>query len=126
MPNICIQPITKDPLKVHLSRIASVYFEHPDLDKFAQLALDFGFVEKYRTKDTIYFRGYGKGPFVYVASARGDSVVRHSLRPRRTRLTRRLKWTPSSWHLSSTLSAEEISSPSTGRTTPFLKSSTAS
>lgn len=53
MPDILIPSITNDPSKVQLLRIAYIYFEHPDLDKFAKFALNFSFIEEYRTKDTI-------------------------------------------------------------------------
>ncbi|KAJ5697357.1 hypothetical protein N7488_011041 [Penicillium malachiteum] len=56
-----------DPSKVQLSRIAHVYFDHHDLEAFAKFAKDFGFVEAEQKGKTIYFRGYGKDPYIYVA-----------------------------------------------------------
>ncbi|KAH7126057.1 Glyoxalase/Bleomycin resistance protein/Dihydroxybiphenyl dioxygenase [Dactylonectria macrodidyma] len=76
MPDMLIPPISNDPSKVQLARISHVYFEHPDLDKFAEFADHFGFVEEHRTTDTIYFRGYGKDPYVYVASKSKDGKPR--------------------------------------------------
>lgn len=69
LPPSSIPTVKNDPSKVQLSRIAHVYFEHHDLAKFAQFAHDFGFVEVKRNDNgTIYYRGYGKDPYVYVAS----------------------------------------------------------
>lgn len=76
MPDMLIPPISNDPSKVQLSRLAHVYFEHPDLDKFSKFAEDFGFVVAHKTDDTIYFRGYGRDPYVYVASKSRDGKPR--------------------------------------------------
>lgn len=67
-----IPHVTNDPSKVQLSRLAHVYFEHPNLNQFAKFATDFGFVEAQQDGDTIYYRGYGKDPYVYVASRSKD------------------------------------------------------
>lgn len=72
MPDMLIPPIANDPSKVQLARLAHVYFEHVDLDKFVSFSKDFGFVEEKRTKDKIYYRGYGKDPYIYVASKSKD------------------------------------------------------
>lgn len=61
---------------MQLSRIAHVYFEHPDLDKFDRFADDFGFVKEAQIGDTIYYRGYGIDPFVYVATKSKDGKQR--------------------------------------------------
>lgn len=76
MPDMLIPPISNNPSKVQLARIAHVYFEHPDLVKFASFAEDFGFVVAQKSKDKIYFRGYGIDPFVYVASQSKDGKQR--------------------------------------------------
>ncbi|KAK5988568.1 Metapyrocatechase 2-like protein [Cladobotryum mycophilum] len=76
MPDMLIPPIKNDPSKVQLLRPSFVYFEHPSLDKFAEFAKDFGFVEAKRTRDSIYFRGYGKDPYVYVATRSKDDKPR--------------------------------------------------
>ena len=76
MPNMLIPPISNHPDKVQLARLGHVYFEHPDLEKFTKFAKDFGFVESKRTKDMIYYRGYGKDPYVYVASKSKDGRPR--------------------------------------------------
>jgi hypothetical protein len=68
VPNMPIPDVKNDPSKVQLVRLSHVYFEHPNLKEFAKFAADFGFVEAKREGDTIYFRGYGKDPYVYVAS----------------------------------------------------------
>ncbi|OAP63470.1 hypothetical protein AYL99_02697 [Fonsecaea erecta] len=68
-PNMPIVEVKNDPSKVQLVRLGHVYFEHPDLNKFAKFSKDFGFVEEKRDgNNTIYFRGYGRDPYVYVAS----------------------------------------------------------
>lgn len=76
MPDMLIPPIANDPSKVQLARPAHVYFEHPDLDKFRQFARDFGFVEERVTKDKIYFGGYSRDPYIYVASRSKDGKPR--------------------------------------------------
>ncbi|KPI44109.1 Metapyrocatechase 2 [Cyphellophora attinorum] len=58
--------------KVQLSRLAHVYFEHPDLEEFEKFAIDFGFVEAKRSENTTYLRGYGRDQYVYVASKSMD------------------------------------------------------
>ena len=63
-----IPPISNDPTKVQLVRLSHVYFEHSNLDEFAKFAHDFGFVEERRSGNTIYYRGYGRDPYIYVAS----------------------------------------------------------
>lgn len=65
--------ISNDPSKIQLERIAHVYFEHPDLDRFEEFAADFGFVEAYRDDDHILYRGYGLDPYCYVARRPGNS-----------------------------------------------------
>lgn len=67
-PPTSIPTVTNNPSKVQLSRIAHVYFEHRDLKAFDAFAHDFGFVPVERKGDTIWYRGYGKDPYVYVAS----------------------------------------------------------
>lgn len=76
MPDMLIPPIANDPSKIQLSRISHVYFEHPDLQKFREFAKDFGFVEAKVEEDRIYFRGYGRDPYVYVASKSKDDKPR--------------------------------------------------
>ena len=68
LPPSSIPTVQNDPSKVQLSRIAHVYFEHSDLETFERFAKDFGFIQAERKGDTIYYRGYGKDPYVYVAS----------------------------------------------------------
>ena len=55
--------------KVHLERLSHVVYEHFDVNNFNSFAADFGLekIEDSFTKDTVFFRGYGKDPFVYVA-----------------------------------------------------------
>jgi hypothetical protein len=68
LPPASIPTITNNPSKVQLSRIGHIYFEHKDLAKFDKFANDFGFVKAEQKGNTIYYRGYGKDPYVYVAS----------------------------------------------------------
>ncbi|EXK46308.1 hypothetical protein FOXG_10832 [Fusarium oxysporum f. sp. lycopersici 4287] len=59
--------IKNDPSKIQLERIAHVYFEHPDLEKFDPFAKDFGLIPAYQDTDLNLYRGYGKDPYCYVA-----------------------------------------------------------
>ena len=76
IPDMLIPEIVNNPSKVQLCRLSHSYFEHPDLKHFDKFAKDFGFVEAHRTKDTIYFRGYGKDQYVYVATKSKDKKAR--------------------------------------------------
>ncbi|KAH8899817.1 Glyoxalase/Bleomycin resistance protein/Dihydroxybiphenyl dioxygenase [Thozetella sp. PMI_491] len=76
MPDMRVPQVTNNPSKVQLARISHVYFEHPDLNKFCAFAKDFGFVEADRKDGKIYFRGYGRDPYVYVASKSKDGKPR--------------------------------------------------
>lgn len=60
--------ITNSERKIQLLRIAHVYQKHPNLQKWAKFAKDFGFVEAHRQGPNVYFRGYGKDPYCIVAS----------------------------------------------------------
>ncbi|KKY17956.1 putative glyoxalase family protein [Diplodia seriata] len=51
--------------KIQLVRIAHVYYRHKDWEKAHAFLKDFGFEECKRTDDKIYYRGYGREPFVY-------------------------------------------------------------
>ncbi|CZR60148.1 related to 2,3-dihydroxybiphenyl-1,2-dioxygenase [Phialocephala subalpina] len=72
IPDMSIPDVKNDPSKVQLIRLSHVYFSHPNLKEFTKFALDFGFVEAHRDNDTIYFRGYGKDPYCYVAMESKD------------------------------------------------------
>ncbi|KAH8655230.1 Glyoxalase/Bleomycin resistance protein/Dihydroxybiphenyl dioxygenase [Xylariales sp. PMI_506] len=76
IPDMLLPTVKNSPDKVQLDRIAHVYFEHPDLEKFAEFSKDWGFVETKRTDDRIYLRGYGKDPYAYVASKSKDGKPR--------------------------------------------------
>lgn len=76
IPDMLIPEIVNHPSKVQLCRLSHAYFEHPDLNEFSKFAKDFGFIEAKRTKDTIYFRGYGKDQYVYVATKSKDHKPR--------------------------------------------------
>lgn len=68
VPAISIPDVHNNPSKVQLSRIGHVYFEHANLRNFEKFAADFGLVEEKRLGNTTYYRGYGRDPYVYVAS----------------------------------------------------------
>ncbi|KAH6615403.1 Glyoxalase/Bleomycin resistance protein/Dihydroxybiphenyl dioxygenase [Boeremia exigua] len=67
MTNMRIPIITNHSDKVQLTRLSHIYFEHADLEKFRKFADDFGFVEAKSTRDRVYYRGYGRDQYVYVA-----------------------------------------------------------
>lgn len=54
---------------VRLTRLSYVIYEHPSIDDFRKFADHFGFVETgSNDKDgSIYYRGYGEDPYVYIA-----------------------------------------------------------
>jgi hypothetical protein len=62
-----IPPISNSPCKIQLSRISHVYFSHPDISRFETFAADFGLVEAGRDGDTVFYRGFGREPYIYVA-----------------------------------------------------------
>lgn len=68
IPPMPIPDVHNDPSKIQLIRLGHVYFEHRNLKDFQRFAKDFGFIEERRIGNTIYYRGYGKDPYVYVAS----------------------------------------------------------
>ncbi|KAL1635814.1 hypothetical protein SLS56_001509 [Neofusicoccum ribis] len=57
--------MAKPERKIQLVRIAHVYYRHKDWEKADEFLQDFGFEECKRTDDKIYYRGYGREPFVY-------------------------------------------------------------
>lgn len=72
-----VPQVVNTPEKVQLARPTHVYVEHPDLSSFAEFAKDFGFVEEARDgSTTIYYRGFGKDPYAYVASQAKGSEKR--------------------------------------------------
>lgn len=75
-PDMRIPSIVNTPSKVQLARPSHIYVDHPDLDNFCKFAADFGFIEASRTKDCVYFRGYGKDPYCYVATRSKDGKPR--------------------------------------------------
>ena len=68
-----IPDIANSAAKIQLARVSHVYYNHPDLKEFEKFAQDFGFVEDSRTADRIFYRGYGRDPFSYVASKSATS-----------------------------------------------------
>ncbi|KAM5358691.1 hypothetical protein ACJZ2D_015082 [Fusarium nematophilum] len=59
--------------KVKVVRLASVHYQHPDLDKAAQFLKDFGLFEVFREVGRVYFGGFGADPYLYVAENAPDS-----------------------------------------------------
>lgn len=72
--------MSSPPQKINLVRIAHIYYTYPNLSSACDFLLDFGFTEvktihSNNNKDTsdttelekIYFRGYGKDPWVLCA-----------------------------------------------------------
>src|SRR5438046_7969743 len=74
--DMLIPPIYNNPSKVQLVRLSHIYFEHPDLQAFKKFAQDFGFTECKRSQTKIWYSGYGKDPYVYVASKSNDGKPR--------------------------------------------------
>lgn len=70
-----VPSVINDPSKIQLNRIGHVYFEHENLAEFDKFAVDFGFVEAKRDGDTVYYRGYGRDPFIYVAKKSKNGAV---------------------------------------------------
>ncbi|KAK4556985.1 hypothetical protein LTR86_005966 [Recurvomyces mirabilis] len=65
---------SKHDSKVQLAAPSYVIYEHTDLAGFRKFAVDFGLEEAGSSPDksTIYYRGYGADPFVYVARQAPD------------------------------------------------------
>jgi hypothetical protein len=76
VPDMLIPPIANNPNKVQLASLGHVYFEHPDLDQFDSFAADFGFAVVKKENGKVFYRGYGKDPFIYVASKSADGTPR--------------------------------------------------
>lgn len=55
--------------RVILTRLSYVVYEHPDLDKFRTFAKHFGLheVDSKDTSGVVFFGGYGKDQYVYIA-----------------------------------------------------------
>ncbi|KAJ4295803.1 hypothetical protein N0V88_004505 [Collariella sp. IMI 366227] len=69
MPNMLISPISNDPFKIQLYRPAHVYLDSGNLQMTS-------FVKERVTQNKTYFRGYGKDPYVYVASKSSDGKLK--------------------------------------------------
>lgn len=59
--------------QVRVTRLASVHYQHPDLEKVLQFYSDFGLIEERRTPDKVYLRGFGVDPYIYVAEQSSDA-----------------------------------------------------
>ncbi len=60
--------------RIKLHHIAHVYYKHKDVDASLRFMEDFGFEETARIGNKVFFRGYGKEPFVVAVEA-GDEDV---------------------------------------------------
>jgi hypothetical protein len=76
VPDMLIPPIANNPSKVQLASLGHVYFEHPDLEQFDSFAADFGFAVVRKEEGKVFYRGYGKDAFIYVASQSSDGHSR--------------------------------------------------
>jgi hypothetical protein len=68
MASLVLPLIRNDPSKIQLARISHVYQAHPDLEKWKTFAKDFGFEFVAETGKQAFYRGYGKDPYICVAS----------------------------------------------------------
>jgi hypothetical protein len=71
--------IPNNASNVQLARIDHVHLEHFDWEKSNEFIKNFMFVEAYRVISKIHYRGYRRGPFVYVASQSRGRVSRSSV-----------------------------------------------
>lgn len=76
MPDMLIPPISNNPVKVQLIQVSHICFGHPDLQASGKFAKDFGRTECARGQVKIYYSGYGKDPYVYVASKSNEGGPR--------------------------------------------------
>lgn len=61
-------PLQANDPRVRINKCSYVVYEHADLRKAEQFLLDFGMtIAERRSKDQIFFKGYGPDPFVYLA-----------------------------------------------------------
>ncbi|KAG5800962.1 hypothetical protein H9Q69_000089 [Fusarium xylarioides] len=58
--------------RILLDRLSHCRYGHPDLDKAKEFFTDFGLVLVLEKNDKIYFRGFGKDQFCYVAEKSND------------------------------------------------------
>ncbi|SLM37382.1 Glyoxalase/fosfomycin resistance/dioxygenase domain [Lasallia pustulata] len=56
-----------DSKQIRLVRLSHMRYMHPDLNTITQFLLDFGMHIAKKTDDTVWMRGYGSEPYVYVA-----------------------------------------------------------
>ncbi|KAF4340670.1 hypothetical protein FBEOM_5386 [Fusarium beomiforme] len=53
--------------KIKVVRLVAVHYQHPDLESASSFLRDFGLVEVIREDKRIYFGGYGRDPYLYIA-----------------------------------------------------------
>jgi hypothetical protein len=68
MASLVLPPIRNNPDKIQLARISHVYQAHPDLERWKVFAKDFGFEFVAESDKQVFYRGYGKDPYICVAS----------------------------------------------------------
>ena len=59
--------------RIRLARLSAVHYQHPDLAKATTFLGDFGLVETARHEQTIFYRGFGIDPCVYIAEKSPDA-----------------------------------------------------
>jgi hypothetical protein len=59
--------------KVHVTSLAHVHYQHPDLEKSLAFLKDFGLIEEERQATKAFLRGNGSQPFLYLAEQSPDS-----------------------------------------------------
>ncbi|KAF9890428.1 hypothetical protein FE257_005833 [Aspergillus nanangensis] len=62
--------------QIQVAYLAHVHYSHPNLDDAVNFLQDFGLIVEVTIERTVYLRGYGKQPFVYVAEQSPDQTRR--------------------------------------------------
>jgi catechol 2,3-dioxygenase-like lactoylglutathione lyase family enzyme len=58
--------------RVHVTSLAHVHYQHPDLEKSLAFFKDFGLIEESRQPNKSFLRGNGSQPYLYVAEQSAD------------------------------------------------------
>jgi len=59
-------------IKIRVSSLVYVHYQHPDLNQALAFFDDFGMIEKQRLDNKTYLRGYGTQPYIYIAEYSPD------------------------------------------------------
>ena len=62
--------------RILIDRLSHVRYGHPSFEKVKEFFVDFGLVPIEETDEKVYFRGFGRDPFVYVAEKTNDDKRR--------------------------------------------------